>query len=121
MIIESLIAALMPAGVDAVKSIAGGLGRKFGGLSVDDEVKLDNSQVERLKALALLDNPGGTPSQWVVNLRASFRYIGAGVSILAGVGLLFVNPALSSVSETLISVPFSFIFGERMLMNLKGK
>jgi len=121
MILESILAALVPSGVDAVKSLAGGLARKFGGLSVDDEIKLDGANVERLKALAQLDNPGGTPSQWVVDVRASFRYIGAAVSIVAGVGMLFMYPASSEIALQLISIPFSFIFGERMLMTLKGK
>lgn len=121
MILESLIAALLPAGIDAVKSVAGGLGRKFGGLSVDDEVKLGSANVERLKALASLDSVSGTPSQWVVDLRASFRYIAAGVSIVGGITLFFVNPLLSELAGQLVTLPFSFIFGERMYLNFKGK
>lgn len=122
MIIESsLLAALLPAGVDALKTLFGGVARKFGGLSVDDEIKLDAAQVSKLQALAQLDTPTGTPSQWVVDLRASFRYIGAGVSILGGMVLLFTVPTLAEVALSLISIPFSFIFGERMLLTLKAK
>jgi len=117
----SVIAALLPAGVDALKGLFGGIARKWGGLSVDDEIKLDQAQVSKLEALAKLDNPAGTPSQWVVDLRASFRYIGAGVSILAGVGILFYSPAIAEIGIQLISIPFSFIFGERMLIALKTK
>lgn len=121
MILESILAALLPAGIEAVKSVAGGLGRRWGGLSVDDEIKLDAAQVSKLQALATLDTPGGTPSQWVVDLRASFRYIAAGVCILGGTCLFFVNPLLSELAGSLVSMPFSFIFGERMMLSLKGK
>lgn len=117
MIIESLIAALVPAGVEAVK----GLSRKFVGLSVDDQIKLDNAGVDKLKALASLDTPAGDPSQWVVDLRASFRYLGAGASILGGLVGIFIDPLNVELYGQLITIPFSFIFGERMLLSLKGK
>lgn len=121
MIFESILAALLPAGVEAVKSMAGVLGRKFGGLSVDDEIKLDQAQVSKLQALATLDTPTGTPSQWVIDLRSSFRYVAAAGCILGGIGLLFINPLLSELAGSLISMPFAFIFGERMVLSLKGK
>lgn len=113
----AVISALLPAGVDAIKSLFGAASRKWVGLSVEDQIKLDNANVEKLKALAQLDNPGGTPSQWVVDLRASFRYVGAGASILGGLYGLF-SGLDSEVSAQLISIPFSFIFGERMLLTL---
>lgn len=119
MIIESIIAMLAPAGVDAIKSLAGGLSRKFAGLSVEDEIKLGEAQTEKLKALAALDTVTGSPSQWVVDTRASFRYIAAGVSIVGGLVGLFMAPILADLWTQLITLPFSFIFGERMYLNLK--
>jgi len=117
MIIESLVAALVPAGVEAVK----GISRKFVGLSVDDQIKLDNAGIQKLEALAKLDSPSGTPSQWVVDLRASFRYLGAGASIVGGLVGVFTDPANVDIYGQLITIPFSFIFGERMILSLKGK
>lgn len=117
--IEVLLPALLPSAIDAFKSLFGGLGRKIGGLSVDDEIKLENSQISRLEALAKLDNPVGSPSQWVVDLRSSFRYISAGVSILVGAYLAGTGGD-SELVGVLIGAPFSFIFGERLYLGMKG-
>lgn len=118
----ALVSALAPAAVDAIKTLFGGIARKVGGLSVDDEIKLLNANVEKLKALAGLDNPVGTPSQWVVDLRASFRYIAAGAATAIGATLLWFGPDLATkaIGAELIAGPWSFIFGERMLLSLKG-
>lgn len=121
MIETALISALAPAAVDALKTLFGGISRKVGGLSVDDEIKLSNANVERLKALATLDNPGGTPSQWVVDLRGSFRYIAAGVFVIGGLSTLFIAPTFAPLGVEAAMAASSFIFGERMLLSLKGK
>jgi len=127
-----LLPALLPAGIDAVKGIFSAASRKFLGLSVEDQIKLENAAVERLKALAAADQVVGTPSQWVVDLRSSFRYLAACISILSGIGLGYVglfSPAITSAEMTgfllplafdLIGIPFSFIFGERLYMGMKG-
>ena len=121
----TFLAAALPAATDAIKTLFGGLARKLGGMSVDDEIKLQGATVERLKALAELDKPVGEPAPWVVNLRASFRYISAGVSILIGAGCVWAGttlktPELTGAGFELISIPFAFIFGERMYLNFKG-
>ena len=132
----TIISALIPAAVDLVKDAGGAISRKWVGLSVDDEIKLKNADVERLKAIAQLDNPYGTPSQWIVDLRASFRYIAAGVLILAGIVIMgvgahqYLNPTDQITEELAWAIimlgaetagsPFSFIFGERMWTGLRG-
>ena len=118
--IEVLLPALLPSVIDAAKSLFGGLGRRIGGLSVDDEIKLENSAVAKLEALAKLDTPVGTPSQWVVDLRSSFRYVAAGVSILTGAYLGATGGDVNLVG-VLIGAPFSFIFGERLYLGMKGQ
>jgi hypothetical protein len=115
-----LLPAILPALIDAGKNLAGGISRKIGGLSVDDQIKLQNADIEKLKALALLDDVKGNPSQWVVDTRASFRYIAAGVSIIGGLVLLAKN-IQPDIAAQLVSAPFSFIFGERLYMGLTGK
>lgn len=122
MLLELILPAVLPAAMDGLKNLLGGISRKIGGLSVDDQLKLETANVDRLKALSALDTPVGTPSQWVIDLRASFRYIGAGVSILAGVGLMFYNPLIAEgLASQLISAPFAFIFGERLYFGLTGR
>lgn len=123
MILESILASVVaPAAIDLVKNTASALSRKWAGLSVDDQIKLQNADVQKLEALAKLDNPVGNPSQWVVDLRASFRYIGAGLVIAIGTFVVTQSQsaALVDAGLQLISMPFGFIFGERLYLGLKG-
>ncbi len=86
MILESVVAALVPVSVEAVKRF---IDRKIGGIvprTVDDQVKLQEAETApRIAAISSLDNPYGTPSQWVIDLRASSRYLAALFVIAAGV------------------------------------
>lgn len=128
--IGTIIAALLPSLIDSSKNVIEKASNKWIGLTVDDQIKLKASDVDKLKALASLDNPVGTPSQWVVDLRASFRYIAAGVSILAGIGIMgysftsigdaLTSMAVASVGFDLISIPYAFVFGDRLNTNLNS-
>ena len=120
-----LLSTLLPAAVDIVKNFFGAASRRFVGISVDDQVKLQTAEVAKLEAISKLDSPHGVPSQWVVDLRASFRYIAAGVVILIGAGMAYLG--FSGKDQTLIvsgldlaGMPFGFIFGERLWQGLKG-
>jgi len=122
MLLEGMLASVVaPAAIDLIKNSFGALTKKWVGLSVDDEIRLQSADIERLKALAQLDTPGGSPSQWVVDLRASSRYIAIGVSILVGTSILIWFPGLADIGAQLIGIPFSFLFGERMYLSIKGK
>ena len=124
-IIQNILAALMPAAIDGVKQLIG----KFTGgtvraTNIDEQIRLDTANVEKLKALASLDNPYGVPSQWVIDLRASFRYVAAGLVISLGVLLQFfpsVDAILRLACLDFAGIAFSFIFGDRVYINLKGK
>lgn len=121
-----LLSVLVPILTDMFKSAAPAVSRKFFGESVDDTIKLANIDIERVKALAGLDNPYGTPDKWVVNLRGSFRYIAAGLLItgglaLAGFGAVVGNPLFVAAGLDLGASPFGFIFGERLVMSYNGK
>ena len=116
---EAILASvILPAVIDLFKGAGSALSRKWLGLSVEDQIKLQTSDMERLKALAELDNPHGTPDQWVVNLRGSFRYIAAIICILAGMYLLTKGQV--ELGTELIGMPFGFVFGERLYLGLKG-
>ena len=121
MIIESIIGALVPVGVEGVKQL---MTNFFGGVkatSIDDQIKLDANEIEKIKALAELDKPIGQPSQWVVDLRASARYIGALAVIVVGISTLYapVDVRIQAIALEAANIAFGFLFGSRIVANLK--
>ncbi len=122
--IEAILAAVIPAAIDLVKTAGGAVSRRFFGMNVDDQIKLMQAETDKLRAIAELDSPHGMqPSLWVINLRQSFRYIAALVIITIGAVMAYLargdaDTVQSSLS--LMTLPFSFIFGERYVMGLKG-
>jgi len=123
MIIETIIASLVPVGIEGLKQAAA---RFFGGVratSVDEQIKLDTNEIEKIKALAELDKPIGLPSQWVIDLRASARYLGALAVISVGVGSLFipVAAAVQALALEAANIAFGFLFGSRIVSNLMRK
>ncbi len=120
MIVETLIGALVPVAAESVKQL---ITRWTGGVrpaSVDEEIRLMKAESDRLQALAALDQPGGTPSQWVIDLRASARYIGALSVIAVGIGSLYVADLPELVRVTALeaaNIAFGFLFGSRLAAN----
>lgn len=124
MLLETIAAALVPVGIEGIKQLI----IKFTGgvraTSVAEQIQLQDADVRRLEALAALDNPYGTPSQWVVDLRASSRYLGALGVIAAGTLTLYVPempPEVVAVAMEAASVCFGFLFGQRILINAGKK
>jgi len=121
MILETIIGALVPVGVEGIKQLIG----KFTGgvkpITIDEQIRLDQSEISRIEALAKLDNPYGTPSQWVVDLRASSRYLGALTVIAVGLSTLFlpVDPYVQRIGLEAANIAFGFLFGSRIMANLK--
>ena len=121
MIIESVIGALVPVGVEGIKQLITNWTGGVKPATIDDQIKLDQSEIARIEALAKLDNPGGTPSQWVIDLRASSRYLGALVVICVGLSTLYFSTT-ESIQRTGIeaaNIAFGFLFGARIMANLK--
>lgn len=121
MIIESIIGALVPVGVEGIKQI---INRFTGGVkptTVAEQIQLEQIDISRIEAIAKLDAPAGTPSQWVIDLRASARYIGALFVIAVGIGTLFLNvPAdIQRIGIEAANIAFGFLFGSRIMANLK--
>lgn len=121
MIIESILGALVPVGVEGIKQL---IGRFNGGVrptTIAEQIQFDNSEIARLEALAKLDNPFGQPSQWVIDLRASSRYIGALIVIIAGLSTLFlsVDFFVKNIGLEAANIAFGFLFGSRIMANLK--
>jgi hypothetical protein len=121
MILETIIGALVPVGIDGIKSLIGMFTGGVKPLNVDDQIKLDQNEIAKLEAIAKLDNPYGTPSQWVIDLRASSRYLGALFVIVVGIGTLFlpVAPEIQRIGIEAANIAFGFLFGTRIMANLK--
>ena len=123
MIIETILASLVPVGIEGIKQAAA---RWFGGVratSVDEQIKLDANEIEKIKAIAELDKPAGQPSQWVVDLRASARYLGALACISVGIGSLFfpIAASVQALALEAANIAFGFLFGSRIVSNLMRK
>jgi len=122
MLLTTLLSALLPVGVEGIKQV---ITTKLGGVkatTVDEQIKLDQNDVEKLKALAALDSPGGTPSQWVVDLRASARYVGALGVIAVGITSVFVpgiDAAVKIIALDAANIAFGFLFGTRIVASWK--
>ena len=119
-LLTTLLSALVPVGVEGLKQV---IVTKLGGVkatTVEEQLKLDDQDIKRLQAVAALDNPGGTPSQWVIDLRASARYIMSGVVIAAGTGSLFLPDIpleVKSIAFEGANIAFGFLFGQRIVAN----
>jgi hypothetical protein len=120
MILETILGAVVPVAAESIKQL---VVRWTGGVrptSVDEQIKLMRAESEKLQALAALDAPGGTPSQWVVDLRASARYVGALAVIAVGIGSLYVNDLPELVRVTALeaaNIAVGFLFGSRLAAN----
>lgn len=123
-LLTTLLSALLPVGVEGIKQI---ITTKIGGIkptTIQEQVQLDDSEIKKLQAVAALDNPGGTPSQWVIDLRASARYIMAGIVIAAGVAAMFVpnmEMEVKSLAFEAANIAFGFLFGSRIVSGFAKK
>lgn len=120
-----LTSVLLPVLTDLIKTTVPAVTRRWIGISVDDQIKLDMANVERIRALAELDNPYGVPTQWVVDLRGAFRYVAAiglivGGLCLAAYGAYEADTEILAAGLDLAAAPFGFIFGERLVLTYKG-
>lgn len=117
MLIETIIGALLPVAIEGGKQI---ITKWVGGVkptTIDEQIKLDQNEISRIEALAKLDTPVGTPSQWVIDLRASARYIGALLVIGVGISTLYVpvDDAIRSLALEAANIAFGFLFGSRIV------
>lgn len=125
MILESIIASLIPAGVDITKQIVNKL---TGTSSVADTIKMRELDIEQQKAMAELDRPADNTPSWVSAVRALLRplicYLVLTVFAFF-VGYLAYTSQLNQVwvVEKLFDLTGAVVFfalGERMNMYLSG-
>lgn len=123
MLIESIIGALLPVAVESSKQL---ITKWVGGVkptTIDEQIKLEQAEVARLEALARLDTPVGTPSQWVIDLRASARYVGALLVIAVGISSLYVpvEESIRTMALEAANIAFGFLFGSRIVAGWSKK
>jgi len=119
MLVEAIVSALIPAAAEAVKGLVSKLVGGVKPLTIDDQIKLDQSEITKLEAVSKLDNPGGTPSQWVIDLRASARYVAAGFVIIGATIAIFtpIEQEVKLVALEAANIVFGFLFGSRIVAN----
>jgi hypothetical protein len=120
-LLTTLLSSLVPVGIEGIKQL---IVSKTGGVkptTVAEQLQLDEQDIKRMQAVAALDNPGGTPSQWVVDLRGSARYLAAFTVIIGGVVIAFssVDDTVKLVSIEAANIAFGFLFGQRVVANFK--
>ena len=128
--LEVILAAFLPVLADGVRT---GFRWLFGGnpampMNVGERVQLIDAEVRKLEAVAKLDFPLQNVSWWVADLRASFRYVAAGVIIvasfgallMAGAGWVVISTEMQNTMLELLASVFAFLFGDRMYLHLKG-
>ncbi len=121
MLLETLVGALVPVAAEGIRGLVNRFAGGVKAVTIEDQIKLDQSEIAKLTAVAALDTPGGTPSQWVVDLRASARYVAAGVVILGAIGTLFapVPVEIQKLSLEAANIVFGFLFGSRITAGWK--
>lgn len=120
----TLLMVFAPMLTDVVKRIVG----KFTGgaqpQTVDEQVKLNDSDTQKLQALSSLDKADGA-SLWVVNLRASIRPIIAIIVTVTWaivvVGDIAVDDSVYRLVVDAAASVWFYLFGERMYMGLDGR
>ena len=108
----SILAAFAPVVVDAGKAAVQRwiAPDRIAPLTVADAIQLNNSDVERLKALADIDRPLDKVSPWVADVRALMR---PAVALAVTLAWVF-NPESAGATLAAQSVWF-YLFGERTL------
>ena len=120
-----ILPALVPALSDGLRGIFARFTGGAGGMpqNVQERVELMQAEAAKIQALAALDNPTGEPAQWIINLRACYRYvIISAIFIFTGVVIFFPSLVGASVIGVLLDMSgacMSFIIGERMYLSIK--
>jgi hypothetical protein len=127
--VSSIVSLILPALVPAFADGARGLIAKFTGgaggqpQNIKERIELMQAEAAKLQALAALDSPSGEPSRWIIDLRASFRYIII-TAIMIFTAIVVFNPDIVGASVVAVFLDMtgacmSFVIGERMYLTLK--
>jgi hypothetical protein len=128
--IETILATVLPGLLPAVLDGAKMLFSKITGISMGEpktfteRKELYTAETDRLKTIAELDKPSGQISNWVADLRASFRYVFVGLIIIVtlayGLTYRWIGvPEVWGVLSQLSGSATFFILGDRVYLGLK--
>lgn len=123
-LINLILPALVPAFADGFRGIVSKFTGGAGGQpqNMQERISLIQAETEKLKALSSLDTPTGEPSKWIIDLRASFRYIIITIILLATIIIVYspsVSESIALIFLDMSGACMSFIIGERMYLGLK--
>jgi hypothetical protein len=123
-ILSLILPALVPAFTDGVRGIFAKFTGGAGGQpqNMQERIQLIQAETEKLKALALLDTPTGEPSKWIINLRASYRYVIITIILISTLFVVYspnIQIGIVSVFLDMTGACMSFIIGERMYLSIK--
>jgi hypothetical protein len=125
-VLSVILPSLVPVFTDGIRSLIARV-TGIGGAepkTIDERIKLTDSETKRLVALSSLDNPGGEISRWVANFRALHRYVLADLILLftfAYVLIPGINIEIANFLLNLSASVFGFFFGDRVYLHLRGK
>ena len=121
-----LLPSLMPAFSDGFRGLIAKITGGAGGQpqNVTERIQLMEAEASKIQALASLDSVStGNPSQWIVDLRACYRYvIISAIFLFTGVVVFVPDVVGASVVAVFLDMTgacMSFIIGERCYLNLK--
>lgn len=120
----TMFAAVIPLVTDLGKgAIARWINPEAKPANVDEVIKLRQSEIDRLRALAELDKASGGASQWVNNVRDIQRPFAVAASVLMFAGCLIASAPDNYLELTanLAASAMFYLFGDRTLMYSKRK
>lgn len=124
-LLSLILPALVPAFADGARSLIAKFTGGAGGQpqNMKERIELMQAESAKLQALAALDTPTGEPSKWIINLRASFRYIIISSIMIFTAIVVFnadvVGTTVVAVFLDMTGACMSFVIGERMYLTLK--
>jgi hypothetical protein len=125
-ILSLIFPALVPVFTDGVRGVFARITGGAGGQpqNVAERVQLMEAEAQKLQAMSALDGTvTGQPAQWIVDLRASFRYvIISAILLFTGVIVFYPNIVGASVIAVFLDMSgacMSFVIGERMYLSIK--
>lgn len=123
--ITTLLPALIPVMADGIRGL---IARLTGGAgaqpqNVGEAIQLIEADVNKMRAMAELDRPGGAVSLWVANLRASARYLAVYLIFSYGfaVTVAGAEPVTVANAQQMMASAFFFLFGDRVYLGIRSR